>query len=141
MEEKCMIDPQRNCYGLRKAEELGRRVDDMDKEASEMDRRLVAVEQRSKSNSHRIDKLEGDFDVLNRLATAVEVMATEQKHQGQAIAEVKTEVTALGEKVDVMEKQPGKTWTGIKEKFLAGLVGALAAALFSGIVYLLTVSV
>ena len=78
MEEKCMIDPQRDCYGLRKAEELGRRVEDMDKEASKMDRRLVAVEQRSKSNSHRIDKLEGDFDVLNRLATAVEVMATEQ---------------------------------------------------------------
>ena len=105
--------------------------------AAELGERVTVVEQRSKSNTHRIDKLEGDFDVLNRLATAVEVMATEQKHQGKAITEVKTEVAALGEKVDVMEKQPGKTWTGVKEKFLAGLVGALASGLFAGIVYLL----
>jgi len=102
--------------------------------------KLAEVDARSKSNTHRLDEMDEKIDTLNRLATAVEVMATEQKHQTETMTEIKTDVTALGKKVDAIEKKPGKRWDGLVDKFLCGLVGALAAALFAGMVYLLTVA-
>lgn len=107
----------------------------------EMAVRLVEVEQRSKSNTHRINELAGEIEAVNKLATAVEVMASEQKHQTEAINSLKQTVSALDGKVDTIEKKPGKRWDGIVDKFVAGIVGALAAAVFAGAVYLLTVAV
>lgn len=107
----------------------------------EMAMRLVDVEARSKSNTHRLDELGEKVDVLTRLTTAVEVMAAEQKHQGETMADIKNDVTSLGQKVDAIEQKPAKRWDGIVDKFMAGLVGALAAAIFAGIVYLITTGV
>lgn len=76
----------------------------------EMAVKLAETEARSKSNTHRLDKIEEDFDALNKLAAAMEVMANEQKHQSEAVTEIKTDVTALGKKVDAIEKKPGKRW-------------------------------
>lgn len=104
----------------------------------EMAVKLAETEARSKSNTHRLDKIEDDFDALNKLASAMEVMANEQKHQGEAVAEIKTDVTELGQKVDAIEKKPGKRWDGMVDKFLYGLVGVLAGALGAGLLYLLT---
>ena len=106
----------------------------------EMAVKLAETEARSKSNTHRLDKIEEDFDALNKLASAMEVMANEQKHQGEAVAEIKNDVTALGTKVDAIEKKPGKRWDGMVDKFLYGLVGVLAGALGAGLLYLLTVA-
>lgn len=106
----------------------------------EMAVKLAEVDARSKSNTHRLDEMDEKVDTLNRLATAVEVMATEQKHQTETMSEIKTDVTALGKKVDAIEKKPGKRWDGMVDKFLYGLVGAAASALFAGLVYLLTVA-
>jgi len=91
--------------------------------------RLVEMEQRCKSNTHRLDELAERVDVLNRLTTAVEVMAAEQKHQGETMAEIKTDVTALGRKVDVMEKKPGKRWDGLVDKAIWAVAAAVIAFL------------
>lgn len=107
----------------------------------EMAVKLAEVDARSKSNTHRLDEMDEKVDTLNRLATAVEVMATEQRHQTETMAEIKTDVTALGTKVDAIEKKPGKRWDGMVDKFLSGLVGAAAALIFAGIVYLVRVGV
>lgn len=106
----------------------------------EMAVKLVEVEARSKSNTHRLDKLEGDFDALNKMAAAMEVMANEQKHQGEAVAEIKTDVTALGEKVDAIEKKPAKRWDGMVEKIIYGIVGSFVTALGAGLIYLLALA-
>ncbi len=108
--------------------------------AEEMEVRLARVEERSKSNTHRLDEMDEKVDTLQRLATAVEVMAMEQKHQTETMGEIKTDVTALGQKVDAIEKKPAKRWDGMVDKFLCGIVGALATALAGGLIYLLTVA-
>ena len=106
----------------------------------EMAVRLVETEARSKSNTRRLDEMDEKVDTLNRLATAVEVMATEQKHQTETMAEIKTDVNTLGTKVDAIEKKPAKRWDGMVDKFLYGLVGVLAGALGAGLLYLLTLA-
>ena len=106
----------------------------------EMAVKLAEVDARSKSNTHRLDDVEEKVDTLQRLTTAVEVMATEQRHQTETMGEIKNDVTALGKKVDAIEKKPGKRWDGMVDKFLYGLVGAVATALAGGLIYLLTVA-
>ena len=106
----------------------------------EMAVKLAETEARSKSNTHRLDKIEEDFDALNKLASAMEVMANEQNHQWEAGAKIKNDVTALGTKVDAIEKKPGKRWDGMVDKFLYGLAGVLAGALGAGLLYLLAVA-
>lgn len=105
----------------------------------EMAVKLAEVDARSRSNTHRLDEMDEKVDTLNRLATAVEVMATEQRHQTETMVEIKTDVAALGQKVDTIEKKPGKRWDGMVEKFIYGIVGALATALAGGLIYLLAV--
>ena len=108
--------------------------------AEEMAVKLAEVDARSKSNTHRLDEMDEKVDTLNRLATAVEVMATEQRHQTETMAEIKTDVTALGTKVDAIEKKPAKRWDGMVDKVLYGLVGAIVTAMGAGLVYLLTLA-
>ena len=103
--------------------------------------RLAEVEARSKSNTHRIDALEKSQEALNRLATAVEVMATEQKHQTEGLADLKADVADLAEKVEAVEQKPAKRWDGMVEKFMSGLVGAVATLIIAGIVYLIRAGV
>jgi len=97
----------------------------------ELMEKLVETEQRSRSNTHRLDKLTERVNVLDRLTTAVEVMATEQKHQGETMSEIKTDVNALGQKVDVMEKKPGKRWEGIVDKAIWAVIAAVIGFLLA----------
>lgn len=91
--------------------------------------KLAAVDARAKSNTHRLDELEADSTVLHKLATAMEVMANEQRHQTDAVEEIKEDVTALGVKVDTIEKKPAKRWEGIVEKALWAVCAAVIAFL------------
>ena len=90
----------------------------------EMAVKLAETEARSKSNTKRLDALDGQIDAVNRLATAVEVMATEQKHQTETIKEIKTDVSALDGKVEAIEQKPAKRWDGLVEKVVWALVAA-----------------
>lgn len=107
----------------------------------EMAVRLVETEARSKSNTHRLDKIEKEFEALNKLATAMEVMANEQKHIAETITTMEDNLDTLEKAVKTIEEKPAKRWDGMVEKFIYGIVGALAAALAGGLIYLLTVAV
>ncbi|MBQ7144712.1 MAG: hypothetical protein IJR65_06095 [Oscillospiraceae bacterium] len=99
----------------------------------EMAVKLAETEARSKSNTHRLDALEGQIDAVNRLATAVEVMATEQKHQTETIKEIKADVTSLDGKVEAIEQKPARKWEGLAEKVLWALVAAAITFILSRI--------
>ena len=81
----------------------------------EHEQRLTAVEERSKSNSHRLDK---SNEVISRLATSMEVMANKQEQVADTVDKLDGKVTAL-------ERKPGKRWDGFVEK----LIWAIAAAI------------
>lgn len=92
----------------------------------DMEHRMTAVEDRSKSNTLRLNRLEENTAVLNRLATAVEVMATKQDTMGESVERLET-------KVDTLEGKPGKRWDGLVDKLIltvaAALIGFLLAQL------------
>lgn len=92
----------------------------------EHERRLAAVEQRAKSNTHRLDKLEEANRILNRLATSMEVMAQRQEQVADTVEKLDSKVTAL-------ENKPAKRWEGLADKALwtvcAAVIGFILARL------------
>lgn len=84
----------------------------------EHERRLTEVEERSKSNSHRLDKLEESTEAINRLATSMEVMAERQEQVVETVGKLDAKVTLL-------EEKPAKRWDALTDK----IIWAIAAAL------------
>lgn len=99
----------------------------------DMEAKVIALEQRCKSNGHRIEKLEKDHEALHSMAASLEVMANEQKHQTEAITTVKENVDRLESKVDVLEAKPAKRWESLVDKLIWGVVGAVLAFLLAKI--------
>lgn len=87
---------------------------------------LVECEQRSKSNTKRIDRLEENYDALNKLTTSVEVMATKMDSMSQSLDQVNARLSE-------QEAKPGKRWESVVEKIIFLVVGAVVAFLFAKI--------
>lgn len=88
----------------------------------EHERRLAACEERSKSNTHRLDKLEESTDAINQLANSMAAMAEKQTHIGDTVDKLDGKVTAL-------EQKPAKRWDGLVEKAIWAVVAAVIAFL------------
>lgn len=94
-------------------------------EKVEFEHRLTETEQRAKSNTRRVEKLELQTEAIQRLATSVEVMVKEQVHQTEAIERIETDVKKLDGKVEVLEHKPAKRWDSIVDKVIMTVVGAV----------------
>ena len=86
--------------------------------------RLIKVEDRTKSNTHRIDELEKRADDTEKLVTSVALIAEKQSRMEGDVREMKSDVRKLVEK-------PAKRWDGIVEKVLYTVVGAVVAYLLA----------
>lgn len=93
----------------------------------EHEKRLTAVEERSKSNSHRLDELEDTSKSINRLATSMEVMAEKQGQMVDTVDRLDGKVEKLGGKVETMESKPGKRWENLVDKALWAFAAAVIA--------------
>ena len=98
---------------------------------TDVENRLTSLEQRCKSNSHRLEQLEKQQEAIHSLAASIQVMAAEQKHQTQAINTVREDVSRLDGKVDALEMKPGKRWDGLVDKLIWGVAGAILAFLLA----------
>ena len=82
--------------------------------------RLTAVEERSRSNSRRLEIVEKRQEEIGELVTSMATMAQKQETMERDVSEIKT-------KIDVMVSKPGKRWDSIVDKVLLGIVAALVA--------------
>ncbi len=92
----------------------------------EMAIKITEVEARSRSNTKRLDELSGQIDAVNRLATAVEVLATKQDATTASVQQ-------LEGKVDALEAKPAKKWDALADKVVWAIAGAIIAAALTAI--------
>lgn len=95
----------------------------------EHESRLTAVEERSKSNTHRLDKLEESTAAITRLATSMEVMAERQQHCNESVDTLGDKVSTLDGKVTALEQKPAKRWDGMADKAIGAAIGIVVAYL------------
>jgi Flp pilus assembly protein TadB len=81
---------------------------------------LKEVEQRSKSNSHRLDEVEKRQADNDKMLASIARMDQRQNDMDNDIKEIKTDVKTLTGK-------PGKRWENVVDKVVFTIVAALVA--------------
>ena len=90
-----------------------------------MSLRLAEAEQRARANTRRIEKLEQQQENLNKLVTAVEVLAAREKGVETDVKEIKTDVKTITQK-------SGRRWDAMIDRVLFVLIGAALSLLMTG---------
>lgn len=83
----------------------------------EHERRLTEVEERSKSNSHRLDDMEKRQNNLDELVSTVKVLAYREEKVESDVEEIKNDVKILTGK-------SGKRWDGLIDKIILTVAAA-----------------
>lgn len=84
----------------------------------EFEHRLTEVEERAKSNSHRLEKVEKKQDEFGELVASVRVLAEREQTVENDVKEIKDDVKTLTNK-------PAKRWNGLVDKIILTVVAAI----------------
>lgn len=91
-----------------------------------VEHRLTEVEERSKSNTHRLDELEKRQDDLDELVSVVKVLAVREEAVENDVKEIKADVKSLTSK-------PGQRWDSLVDKIIWAVAGAVVAFILAKI--------
>lgn len=86
----------------------------------DFEHRITAVEDRSKSNQHRLEELEKRQDNLDELVGTVKVLAVREETVESTVKEIKNDVKALTSK-------PAQRWESLVEKAIWAVAAAVIA--------------
>jgi len=84
----------------------------------EHEKRMTEMEQRSKSNTRRIDEMEKRQDDLDEVGGTVKALAIKEERVENDVKEIKNDVKILTGK-------PGQRWDGVVDKVVFAIVGAV----------------
>ena len=85
----------------------------------DIERTVIELDQRSKSNTKRLDRLEKTTEAVQELSTSVKLMA-------QSLDNMVDEQKRQGERLEKLEQQPADRWNTIIKTMLTAVVSALA---------------
>jgi t-SNARE complex subunit (syntaxin) len=102
---------------------------------TEMEHRLTEVEARSKSNTHRIDKLERVTEEIHTMSNTMIQLVEEVKHTNETVSSLDQKVEKMDGRVDDMERAPGKEWSNAKRTVFNTVVGAVIGFLIAGLMW------
>ena len=84
----------------------------------EHEKRMTEMEQRSKSNTKRIEAVEKWQADFSELIGTVRVLADREKRVEEDVGEIKKTVQEI-------KGKPAKRWEGIVDKIIYGIIGAV----------------
>ena len=88
--------------------------------------RIAEVDQRSRSNSHRLEQVEKKLEDNEQLLTNVALIAQKQNTLESDVQEIKSDVKMLTAK-------PAKRWESVVEKVVLALVAAVVTFMLAKI--------
>lgn len=88
--------------------------------------RLSKVEERAKSNSHRIEEVEKRQDNLDKIAGAVEALAVREENVESVVTEIKSDVKSLTGK-------SGQRWDNLINQIITIIAAAVVGFLIAKI--------
>lgn len=101
----------------------------------EIEHRLTEVEQRSKSNTHRLDKLEPIVEEIHTMSNTMVQLVQEVKHTNEAVSSLDAKVERMDGRVDDMEKAPVKRMDSVKNKIIDTVLGVVVGFLVAGLIW------
>lgn len=101
----------------------------------EFERRLTEVTERSKSNTHRLDKLEPIVEEIHTMSQTMVKLVEEVKHTNDTVCALDAKVDRMDSRVDDMEKAPVKEWSNTKRTVFNTILGAIVGFFASGLMW------
>lgn len=92
--------------------------------------KVAEIDQRCRSNTHRIDDLAEQADNLHELTTSVKLLAANMERMA-------SEQVKQGERLDALEKQPGERWNTMTRTIFTTVVSTVAGGLVGALITLL----
>ena len=101
----------------------------------DVEHRLTEVEQRAKSNQHRLEELEPVVKEIHTMSNTMIQLVEEVKHTNETVASLDRKVDKMDSRVDEMENVPGKEWSNTKRALVSAVIGGIVTFLITGLLY------
>lgn len=95
--------------------------------------RLTKVEERSKSNTHRLVELEKRQDNLDDLVSTVKVLADREERVEDDVKEIKSDFKEVKNDLKSITNKPGQRWDNLVNQLITIVVAAIAGFIFAKI--------
>ena len=96
------------------------------------ERRLTKVEDRAKSNTHRIDKLEPIVEEIHTMSKTMVQLVEEVKHTNNSVCNLDKKIDSMDARVDDMERAPAEDVKKYKSAVVNTIIGTVVGALTTG---------
>lgn len=91
----------------------------------ELTERLIRTEERAKSNTHRLEKLEPIVNEIHTMSETMVRLVSEVQHTNENVSEIK-------DKVEILESKPSARMEQIKTAVITAVITAVASGLIGG---------
>lgn len=141
-DERCLLDPTRDCYGIKEAQRVEKRLESLEdrngKDHRDFRESISGIQTLTNTLGAQFTTIlqtMGEIKQSNeKLMEAVQAL----KPKAEAADKLGSDMEELEKKVEEIESKPAKNWEELKGKLLWGIVGVFAAALGAGIIRLLS---
>ena len=100
-----------------------------------IEHRITEVEQRARSNTHRLEKLEPIVDEIHTMSKTMIQLAEVVKHTDESVQGLGEKVERLDNRVDVMERAPAEDAKKYKSTAVTAIISTVAGALATGLIF------
>ena len=98
----------------------------------DIEHRLTDVENRAKSNTHRLDKLEPIVDEIHTMSNTMVQLVQEVKHTNETVNNLDAKVDRMDSRVDDMERAPAEDAKKYKSTAVTAIISTIAGAFATG---------
>ena len=106
----------------------------MEKEEIE---RLTRVEDRAKSNTHRLDKLEPIVNEIHTMSNTMVQLVQEIQHTNESVCTLDEKIDRMDSRVDVMERAPADDAKKYKTTAVTAIISTIAGAFATSLILLI----
>lgn len=103
----------------------------------EIEHRITEVEQRAKSNTHRIDRLEPIVEEIHTMSKTMVELVGEVKHTNETVCTLDEKIDRMDSRVDEMERAPADDLKKYKTTIITTIISTVAGAFATGLVFLI----
>lgn len=137
----CLVDPERDCYGLKKAMELEVELDDFrahnDKSHKEFFDRLAVLEKQDAVQMEQykniMEKLSGLTDTLAEMKNDSKSVVEKMSPLIHRVEDLEKKYESINADVKVMKEKPAKRWETLVEKVMWAVAAAVITIILSKI--------
>lgn len=103
----------------------------------EIEHRLTEIDARSKSNTHRLNKLEPIVDEIHTMSQTMVKLVEEVKHTNETVCALDAKVDRMDSRVDAMEREPAVDAKKYKTTAVTAIISAVSTAFAIGLVVMI----